>query len=226
MADNERPKPDTESKLPEAAEEQEKDTEAQDGQSDSGAQPDPEESDPENDASGDDQVEELSDEELDQQELEELRASEETYQWQASEYVHHVKGPIWYVALAVVTLVLMGGAILAHYWLAVGAFLVAGVAMGVYAGKPPRTLTYELTKDGIEIEGKAYPYDLFRSYGVVKEPEWHTIDLEPTKRFSPRLEVLFRVEDLDVVTDHLNLHLPRTDRDPDFIEQLTKYIRF
>jgi hypothetical protein len=168
----------------------------------------------------------ISDEDADQAELEELRANEETFSWQASEYVHHHKGPIWYVILVVGIILLMGGAALAHYWLAIGAFFAMGAAIFVYAEKPPRTLAYELSRDGITIDGKAFPYELFRSYGVLKDIEWHTIDLTPVKRFSPRMSILFKVEDLDTITDHLDLHLPRTDRDPDIIENLSSYLRF
>lgn len=168
----------------------------------------------------------VDDEAADQAELEELRASEEPYEWQASEYVHHHKGPFWYIILVIFIIVLMGGAVLAHYWLAAGAFLVMGGAIFVYAGKPPRTLSYELSRDGITIDGKAFPYETFRSYGVIKDIDWHTIDLTPVKRFSPRMSILFKVEDLDTITDHLDLHLPRTDRDPDIIENLSSYLRF
>ena len=167
-----------------------------------------------------------TDEDADQAELEELRANEEPYQWEASEYVHHHKGATWYVVLVIGIILLCIGAALAHYWLAIGAFLAMGAAIFVYGGKPPRTLTYELSRDGIVIDGKALPYEQFRAYGVLKDIEWHTIDLEPVKRFAPRISILFKVEDLDTITDHLDLHLPRTDRDPDIIENLSSYLRF
>ncbi|HEY2004302.1 MAG TPA: hypothetical protein VGH44_04280 [Candidatus Saccharimonadia bacterium] len=159
-------------------------------------------------------------------ELEEARANEVAFSWQASEYVHHHKGPEWYAALAGALAILILAAVLLHLWVEIALFTAMGAAVAVYAHKPPRTLTYELTPQGVTIEGKQYPFDDFRSFGVVKDEEWHTIDLEPMKRLAPRLSVLFDPEDFDSVVGHLELHLPRADRDPDPIEKLSRYLRF
>jgi hypothetical protein len=164
--------------------------------------------------------------EMTQEELEQARANEVAFSWQASEYVHHHKGASWYAALLGGVGVLVGAAALLHYWLPIGAFLAMGVAILVYARKPPRTLMYELTPKGITIEGKAYPFAEFRSFGVLNEEEFHSIDLEPVKRFSPRITVLFDSDDFDSIVGHLELHLPRTDREPDVIERASKYLRF
>jgi hypothetical protein len=159
-------------------------------------------------------------------EIEDARQNEVAFSWQASEYVNHNKGAAWYGAmfggLGVILIIIA----LLHDWITIAAFVVMGVALFIYARKPPRTLTYELTPKGITIEGKQYPFAEFRSFGVLKEPDWHTLDLEPVKRFSPRLNVLYDPEDYDAVVGHLELHLPRTDRDPDLVERLARYVRF
>jgi hypothetical protein len=173
---------------------------------------------------------ELSDDELYDQmtpeELEEARANEVAFTWEASEYVHHHKGIAWYAYLGGAVALLVGIAVVLHIWLSIAVFLAMGAAIIVYALKPPRTLTYELTPKGIIIEGKAYPFGDFRSFGVLKDEEWHTIDLEPMKRFAPRITVLFNSADLDSIVGHMELHLPRTDREPDLVERATRYLRF
>jgi hypothetical protein len=146
--------------------------------------------------------------------------------WQASEYVHHHKGMGWYVALAGLVAVLLAIAVIFKVWLSIGVFIAMGAAIAVYAHKPPRVLTYQLDSDGITIEEKLYPYENFRSFGVLSDIEWHTIDLEPTQRFMPRLTVLFGDEDFDEIVAHLERHLPRVDRDPDLVERLSRYLRF
>ena len=150
----------------------------------------------------------------------------ESYSWEASEYVHHHKGGMWYFGLALLVAVLLLAAIVFKLWLSVGVFVAMGIAVAVYAHKPPRVLTYELDAKNITIEGKQYPFDGFRSFGVLSDESWHTIDLEPTKRFAPRLTVLFSDEDFDAIVAHLEAHLPRTDREPDLVERLTRYLRF
>ena len=165
-------------------------------------------------------------EELTQDQIDEELANEVAFSWDASEYVLHHKGTGWYAIFFGALAVLLLGAAFLHLWVELVAFLVMGWAIFVYARKEPRVLTYELTPKGITIDGKPYLVQYFRSFGVLKDIEWHSIDLEPTKRFSPRLTVLFDTEDFDSIVSHLELHLPRTDREPDVIEKLSRFLRF
>jgi hypothetical protein len=160
------------------------------------------------------------------EELAELRGDEVAFSWQASEYVHHNKGMNWYAGLAAGVAVLVGIAALTRQWIDIVLFAMVGAALVIYGRKPPRLMTYELTPKGIRIDGKDYMYSEFRSFGVLPDVEWHTIDLEPTQRFSPRITVLFSDDDFKNIVGHLELHLPRVDRKPDLVEQLTRYLRF
>jgi hypothetical protein len=163
---------------------------------------------------------------MDPQELEQLRAAEVAFSWQAAEYVQHHKGLKWYGGLALGVIVLLVLAFLIKDWVAIALFLAAAGAAAVYAHKPPRTLLYELTHDGITIDGKQYPYASFRSFGVLADTAWHTIDFESNKRFSPHVSVLFDDDDFEQIVGHLELHLPRIDRKPDLIERISRYVRF
>jgi hypothetical protein len=172
----------------------------------------------------DDEPLELAD--LTPEELEYLRDTEVAFSWQASEYVHHEKGALWYLVLGgglVVAILILA---LLQYWLTVAAFVVMGAAVFIYARKPPRVLMYELTPKGITIDGRHHAYSEFRSFGVIPDESWHTIDLEPVKRLNPRLSVLFDEQDYDDIVAHLELHLPRVDREPDMVERLTRMLRF
>ena len=151
---------------------------------------------------------------------------EVAFSWQASEFVHNHKSVGWYALLALVVIVLTSLAVWLHLWLEIGLFIAMGVAIVVYARKPPRTLTYELSDQGVHIDGKLFPYLDFRSFGVLPDVTWHAIDLEPAKRFSIRTVLLFNTEDYEMIVSHLELHLPREDRDLDIIERITRYVRF
>lgn len=151
---------------------------------------------------------------------------EVAFSWQASEFVHHHKSPMWYAGLFGVVIVLVIIAVLLQLYLEVALFLVMGVAVMVYARKPPRVMQYDLSSAGVQIDGKLYAFAEFRSFGVISEPEWHSIDLEPAKRFNPRLVLLFSQDDYDEIVGHLQRHLPRMDRQPDLIERVTRYLRF
>jgi hypothetical protein len=165
------------------------------------------------------------------EELQRRREDEVAFSWHASEYVHHHKGVWWYLGLFGALALLTGILWLAHIstmqlWLTVALFGSAAVAVIVYGSKPPRTLLYELTPQGVTIDGKSYKFAEFRSFGVLQDVEWHSIDLEPTKPFFPRLTVLFDDDDFDEIVSHLELHLARVDRQPDLIERASRYLRF
>lgn len=160
------------------------------------------------------------------EELKALQADEVAYSWEASEYVHHHKGAAWYVGLAAIVIVLVGVAAYVHSWLTIATFLVMAAAIVVYARKPPRVLLYELGQKGIIIDGREYPYSTIRSFGVISDTEWHAINLEPAERFMPQLTVLFEDDDLEPIVSHLELHLPRIDRDLDMIDRVSRYLRF
>ncbi len=99
-------------------------------------------------------------------------------------------------------------------------------AIIMYGRKTPRTLSYSLGDDGISIDTKFYNYDQFKSFAVIKDVGWHTIDLDPINRFSPRLSILFEDRQLDSIVGVLETQLPRLDRPPDMIERLARYLKF
>ena len=159
-------------------------------------------------------------------ELQEALDNEVAFSWQASEYVHHHKGTTWYLALGAIVLVMSAVAAWLRSWLSIGLFVAMTTAIVVYARKPPRVLLYELSPKGVTIEGKQYAFSDLRSFGVLRDAEWHMIDLEPTHRLMPRLTLLFDDDDYEEIVGHLELHLPRVDRELDTIERLTRYLRF
>ena len=153
-------------------------------------------------------------------------ANEPPLTWQASEYLHHAKSVGWYLALIGVLVILSAVAAWFHQWLAIAVFVAAFAAVMVYGGKAPRTLNYTLDSKGLTIEGKVYPFDQFRSFGVVDEVAWQSIDLEPTKRFMPRLTILAGADNKDQIIARLSAEMPRVDHTPDAVERATRYLRF
>jgi hypothetical protein len=152
--------------------------------------------------------------------------NEVAFSWQASEYIQHHKGAAWYGLLALVVIIFVIIAAILKLWLGIALFLVMGAAIAVYAKKEPRILNYALDSSGVTIENKHYPYNTFRSFSVFRDIDWHSIELDPTQRFMPRLTLLFSDDDIDDIANHLSLHLPNSDRTPDVIERITRKLRF
>jgi hypothetical protein len=150
----------------------------------------------------------------------------DSFSWQASEYIHHDKKPGWFVILFLITAVLVGVAVLFQQWFSIPVVLVMAIAVLVYAVKPPRVLNYSLDESGITIDAKHYPYPQFRSFAVVQDVGWHSIDLEPTQRFMPRLTILFDNDDFSTIVGVLSESLPEVDRQPDWVERATRFLKF
>jgi hypothetical protein len=149
-----------------------------------------------------------------------------SFSWQASEFIHHQKSAGWYATLALIAVALVAAAILTQQWFSIAVFASMTAAVVVYASKEPRVLSYRIDNTGITIDNKPNPYKNFKSYSVVKDTGWQMIDLDPTQRFMPRVSIIFDNDDLDKITALLDTKLPRIDREPDWIEKLTRSIRF
>lgn len=150
----------------------------------------------------------------------------QSFSWQASEFIHHQKTAGWYLVMGLIAFVLVAAAIVTRQWISIAVFATMTAAVVVYASKEPRILNYRLDSHGVTIDNKPSPYTNFKSYSVLKDTGWHMIDLDPTQRFAPRVSIIFDSEDLDKITAILDAKMPRVDREPDWIEKLTRSIRF
>jgi hypothetical protein len=149
-----------------------------------------------------------------------------SYSWEASEYVFHQKGAKWYMLLFGVAGALEAVLVILQQWLSVTVVAVMTLAVVVYSRKAPRVLQYHLDEHGITINGKLNPYNDFRSYSVIEDVGWQSIDLEPAKRLVPRLTILAEHDNFEAIESILSAHLPQINRRPDWIERLTRYFKF
>jgi hypothetical protein len=157
---------------------------------------------------------------------EEVAGTLPALEWTASETDYSHKGLWWYLALAVIIVALVATAVIFKLWLGIGVFLAMGLTIGVYAQRGPHTQTYRLDDQGLTVEGKLYTFDKFKTFGVISDASWHTIDLESTARFMPRLNILYNDADFGAIVDRLADNLPRQDRSPEAVERLTRWLRF
>lgn len=147
--------------------------------------------------------------------------------WEASEYIHHSKSPLWFVGFIALMLVLLAVAyFLTHAWTFVILVVVMTVAMGVFATRPPRTLHYALTDTGIQIEKSEYHYNDFRAFGIINDGPLYSVMLIPTKRFMPAVNIYFAEDDGEKIVDILGARLPMEDLHLDVIDRWVRRLRF
>jgi hypothetical protein len=154
-------------------------------------------------------------------------APAEPVSWTASEFIAHHKTPGWYGLL-------IGGAIIIAVlvWFftkdifsAVVVLLAVGV-LAAYASRQPRELQYVVDEHGITIGQKQFAYGVFRSFSVIDDGAFSSIELMPLKRFSPPITIYYDPNDEDAIAGVISEYLPFEHRSRDVIDQLIHRIRF
>lgn len=158
--------------------------------------------------------------------IDQAAPDEASVSWEASEYVHHQKGILWFLTLGIVSAVILGVALWFQAWSFAVLVVIMAVAVGVYALRKPRPVHYSLTDQGIKIGEKIYNYGDFRAFGVIPDGGVFSVMLLPTKRFMPAITVYFGEPDGERIIDMLGSRLPMEEVDHDFVDRLMRRLRF
>ena len=146
--------------------------------------------------------------------------------WQAVEYLHQDQSPLWFVVMGIIVMVLMA---IAYLWMSSITFVilipVMAVALVVYVKRPPATNNYTLSRKGLHINDQLYPFDTFKSFGVVSRGGNHSVVLTPRKRFQLGHTVYFNEELGEQIVDMFAARLPMKDVSPDMIDTLLSKLR-
>jgi len=147
--------------------------------------------------------------------------------WTAQEYVHLDKSPIWFVLFAIVVLGFIAiDVFFLKSWTFSALVVVMAVAVVIYTRRPPRILTYGLSpQQGLYVGERLYHFDEFKSFGIIKDGEHHSIMLIPAKRFSPGVSVYFPEEAGEQIVDILGQRLPMQDLKLDIIDVVVRKLR-
>lgn len=154
---------------------------------------------------------------------------EQPVTWEAQEYVHIDKTPLWYVAFALVALGLIALDIFVlQSWLWTFSLLVVvmAVALIVYIRRPPRILNYALSgRYGLHVGERLYHLEEFKSFGLIKDGDHHSIMLIPRKRFAPGVSVYFPEEAGEQIVDILGQRLPMEELKLDAVDVIVRKLR-
>jgi hypothetical protein len=154
-------------------------------------------------------------------------SGEEPVTWQASEYIHLEKNGLWYVLLILASLGLIALAIFVinSYTFAV-LIVVMAIFLVIYSRVAPKVVQYTLSGDqGLYVDEKLYHFTDFKSFGLIKDGEHHSIMLTPVKRFSPGVSVYFPEEVGERIVDILGARLPMKAIQLDLMDHLIRRLR-
>lgn len=160
-----------------------------------------------------------------QYEAEQADISQEI-QWEASEYVHHEKDTLWFTIVLMVSALFIVLSIVFRQWTFTALIIAMLVALIIYARRPPRTLRYHLSHKGVIIEDKFYPLHEFRAFGILQDGPLFMVNLLPRKRFMPAIAMYFEQRDGERIVDILAANLPHQQIKQDFVDTITRKLRF
>ena len=154
------------------------------------------------------------------------RGSSKTVSWQAPEFIEHHHPGSWYAALVVITAALAAVVYLTTKDVfATGTIVVMGAIVWVFAGHKAGLAQYEISGRGLSINGKRYPFSAYKSFTVLQEGDFNSINLFPLKRFMPPISAYYSPADEQKITDMLGDHLPYEERQMDSIDRLARRLR-
>ena len=146
--------------------------------------------------------------------------------WQASEYIHHEKSPLWFIVFGLFFAAILSGMyLLLNDVISIIVITLMAIAVMLFANRRPRTLSYHLDENGVTIDNKSYPYSAFKSFSVMQTGVIESIFLEPLERFVPPISIYFADEDAEKIFGILGSYLPNRIKQPDVIDRLVHRLR-
>lgn len=146
--------------------------------------------------------------------------------WQAPEFVQTHKPMGWYIGFILFFLILIGIAIFTKQYLSIGLFVVMGLALLIYANRPPQTLNFQISNYGVYVGDKKYLFDNFDSYYETSDYGQTVIELVPNKRFGTLVSLPPQQEHLEELEHTLGQLLPKVENKEDFVDKLFRKLRF
>lgn len=147
--------------------------------------------------------------------------------WTASEYIDHEKNRSWFLAIGGGTVLVAAVTfLLTRDIISVTVIIFAGLLLGISATRKPRTLSFQLNDDGLQVGQKMYPYGNFKSFTVVDEGAISSIQLMPARRFMPSLSVYYPPDIEEAIISNLGNILPHEEHKRDAVDSFMRRIKF
>lgn len=151
---------------------------------------------------------------------------EQPVYWEATEYIQHDKNALWLTVFIVVTLGFMAIAIFLIQSVTFAILVpVMAVALLTYTHRPPRVLSYTLSRKGLHVNDHLYPFVDFKAFGVIRDGQEYSIMLVPVKRFKPGVSVYFPEDVGEALVDMLGARLPMRELHLDIVDKIIRKLR-
>lgn len=155
------------------------------------------------------------------------KADEPLFNWSAPDSFYVSKSFFWYFTLLVITVAL--SAVIYFFTkdkITTAVILISGLLLGIYAGKKPKMIDYQLTKFGFTINGRYHRFGEYRSFSVSHHGDGRIVALTPLKRFMPYTYINFTKDLEQQITTALTESLPKEITHGDSVDKILRKIGF
>lgn len=128
--------------------------------------------------------------------------------WQAPEYEKQNKSGGWFVTAFIFGAFLIGASIIMRDYLLIIVVIMFGVVVYILHKKEPLMLHLALTKKGVKIGEKFYPYETLENFWIIYRPPIKTLNFKAKRYLFAEISIPLQNEDplkiRDVLLDFLD----------------------
>ncbi len=145
----------------------------------------------------------------------------ESFSWESSEYVHHERNRLWYVvyisASALIAIVIF--LITRDIFSSLTLVLMSGGLLFMVRQKP-QNRKYTISEDGIEVDGRFFDFERFRSFSIVPEGDIFLLSMRPVRRFDLAIEAYFVEDQGESIFNILKDYLPQETKNESVVTNI------
>lgn len=162
----------------------------------------------------------------DYDEAAESSLEQEIANWRSKDLIIGEKNKTWYIIFTVVVLALVAISWLIGSWSFALLIIVSALALVVVRRQSvSQTVAYSLSNRGFYIDGKLHEFNLFKSFGVLKDGDEFSIIFIPRKRLSPSVSIYFPESDGEKIVDIIGSRLPMEDVKLDVLDKIVRKLK-
>lgn len=147
--------------------------------------------------------------------------------WTAQEYITEDKSFIWYAGLAVFVIggIVLDVLVLKSFFSVSALLLAIAVVLVMMSVRPPRSIQYHLSKEGLRVGERLYRLQEYKAFGVMHDGKGNTIFLTPVNRFTPGLSVYFPAQQGEQIVQVLSRYVPMQEVRMDIVDRIARLLR-
>jgi len=148
-------------------------------------------------------------------------------EWRAFEFEKYEKGPIWFIIVGALALILFTVALLLKSFIFAVMIILAVFAVFIYALKEPRLINFKIDGKGILIDHKLYEYQDLKSFWIFYDPpETKELSIQSKKWLAPLIKIPLAEEDPTIIRNALIKFIPEEKQELSLIDVIAKNFRF